>query len=366
MALSETARPYPSPVPLSEDQRALLQLVLERGQSYEDIGSLLGLQVEEVRARARDALTEIGGTDPDAEVGLTDYLLGQADPIGRADVARHLQGDGETRDLAGNLVAQLRLLAPGATLPELPESRSRRGRGPAPAPAPARADGGGVAGEAAAPGGFVSSLSRRQRQLIGALLAVGALVVAVVLIATGVFGGDDETTSGPSEPRGGNGAGQADTESGITRAVLTPQGGGEATGIAVFARVRNVPVLNINLQELEPTPPGQVYVIWLFGSEQRAFPLTQDQVPESGRLAGAAPIPIQLLAALQAGTFHSVDVSLASAAEVRTEVRSSAERGRLPAHIGESVLRGRIVGPGFTAGGGAEEPANGGGGSPEG
>ena len=83
-------------MPLQGDQRALLQLLCERGQSYEDISGLLGVPADEVRERARAALTEIGGSDPDADVGLTDYLLGQADPIGRADAVRRLQGDPET------------------------------------------------------------------------------------------------------------------------------------------------------------------------------------------------------------------------------------------------------------------------------
>src|SRR5919106_6798638 len=107
-------------MPLSADQRAMLQLLLERGQSYEDIASVLGVGVDEVRVRARAALTELGGTDPDAEVGLTDYVLGQADPIGRADAVRELQANPESRRLAEGLVERLRELAPDARLPELP------------------------------------------------------------------------------------------------------------------------------------------------------------------------------------------------------------------------------------------------------
>ena len=57
-------------MPLQGDQRALLQLLCERGQSYEDIAGLLGGPADEVRDRARAALTEIGGADPDAEVAL--------------------------------------------------------------------------------------------------------------------------------------------------------------------------------------------------------------------------------------------------------------------------------------------------------
>src|SRR4051812_47904572 len=116
----------------------MLQLLLEGGQGYDDIGSLLGIAPDEVRSRARSALTEIAGADPDAQVGLSDYLLGQADPIGRADAVRHLQGDPAANALAQRLVQNLRLLAPKAELPEIPEPRGgRRGTPPPPPPAPA-------------------------------------------------------------------------------------------------------------------------------------------------------------------------------------------------------------------------------------
>src|SRR5215211_7956121 len=114
------AKPYASDMPLPADQRAMLELMLERGQSYDDLASLLDLPSSEVRARARAALTELGGADPDRNVRLTDYLLGQADPIGRADAARHLKEDPEDHALAARLAASLQLLAPGAELPKLP------------------------------------------------------------------------------------------------------------------------------------------------------------------------------------------------------------------------------------------------------
>ena len=110
---------------ISEEQRSLLQLLLG-GQGYDDIGSLLGTSADEVRERARAALTEIGGADPDSDLALTDYLLGKADPIGRADAVRHLQNDPEANAMAQSIVGQLRLLAPGAELPEIPDPRGGR------------------------------------------------------------------------------------------------------------------------------------------------------------------------------------------------------------------------------------------------
>ena len=113
----------------------MLQLLLEGGQGYDDIGSLLGIAPDEVRSRARSALTEIGGADPDAQVGLSDYLLGQADPIGRADAVRHLQSDPEANALAQRLVQNLRLLAPRADAAGDPGAPRRPPGSPAASPA---------------------------------------------------------------------------------------------------------------------------------------------------------------------------------------------------------------------------------------
>src|SRR3954453_13944836 len=110
----------------------MLQLLLERGQSYDDLASILGVDVPEVRNRARAALTELAGADPDRNVGITDYLLGQADPIGRADAGRHLRDDPDALDRDTELTQKLRLLAPPAELPRLPgeERRPRPRRAP--------------------------------------------------------------------------------------------------------------------------------------------------------------------------------------------------------------------------------------------
>ena len=74
-------------MPLSEDSRTLLQLLLGRGKSYADISGLLGIDEAEVRERAGTALAEVDSSAPAPDPDLTDYLLGQADPITRADVS---------------------------------------------------------------------------------------------------------------------------------------------------------------------------------------------------------------------------------------------------------------------------------------
>src|SRR3954469_12924897 len=123
-------------MPLTADQQAMLQLLLERGQSYADLASLLGVDEAGVRTRARAALTELAGVDPDRNVGLTDYLLGQADPIGRADAVRHLKDGPDDRQRGGELSEPLRAMSPTAELPRLPgepRGSARRRRPPKPA-----------------------------------------------------------------------------------------------------------------------------------------------------------------------------------------------------------------------------------------
>ena len=146
----------------------------------------------------RAALTELGGSDPDAEVGLTDYLLGQADPIGRADAVRHLQSDPEAQALAQKIAAQLQLLAPDADLPQLPGRKAKRAKRPADADeprdpaatAPRAIPGSAGAGALAASARTRWDEHRQQSAII--LAAVAAVLIVGVLLLTGVIGGGDD------------------------------------------------------------------------------------------------------------------------------------------------------------------------------
>jgi hypothetical protein len=205
-----TSTPYAFLVALSADQQAMLQLLLERGQTYTDLASLLGVDEAEVRARARATLTELAGTDPDRKVGLTDYLLGQADPIGRADAVRHLKDDPADLELATEITQKIRLIAPAAELPRLPgEERRPRPRGAALSrlplpdrlrrrrPADETAEGGPGAA-ATTQRGPRTTLSRRQTQLAVGLGSGVVLVVMIVLGIAGVFSGGGDDANAPS------------------------------------------------------------------------------------------------------------------------------------------------------------------------
>jgi hypothetical protein len=339
-------------VALTDEQRAMLQLLLEGGQSYEDIGSLLGITPEEVRSRARAALTEIGGADPDAQVPISDYLLGHADPIGRADAVRHLQSDPEANALAERLVAQLRLLAPKAQLPEIPPARGGRRAAAPPPPPPPEAPRAPGAPPPSAPGPAAggpsirervggalggSGPSRRQSQIAVGIGAGALLIIVVVLAVSGVFGsGDDDGDGG-----GATATATAAANEDLTMVNLAPLGGdSSAQGQAVFARVEDQPVLQINLTGLQQAGKGETYIVWLYNSDAVAFPLARDQANQQGNLTGAAPVPQEIVPLVP--QFGCIDVSLASSRETAAALQQAAQGQTLPRHSGQSVLRGEI------------------------
>ncbi len=345
-------------MPLSDDQKAMLQLVLQHGQSYEDIGALQGLEVREIRSSARAALTELGGQDPDREVGLTDYLLGQADPIGRADVARQLQADSGTRDLAERLAAQLRLIAPGAELPDLRGGGTAAPAKRAPAPA-SKAASSAVTGpdpatsaSTAAPASTGSRLSERlagrRSQMIAGLAGATALVVVAVLAIAGVFGGGGDSTA--SDKNSGNGKTQTASNQGPPRAQLDAQDGSDAKGVAVLGQVKRVPTLQVTAFNLAPTKGPESYAIWL-RSSQTAIPLGRTKVTKTGRMQVRLPLPSQLLQFIGDRTLTDVDVSLAQDAAFEAEVKRARNSKKLPQFFGKSILSGRIVGSGLNPAG---------------
>ncbi len=311
----------------------MLQLLLERRQSYEDIASLLGIGIDEVRARARGALSEVAGTDPDREVALTDYLLGQADPIGRADAARHLAADPAANELAAKIEAKLRLLAPGARLPEIP-----------PAPAPRRAqDDPSAATRPVASGGRSApgSISGRQRWLIAALLAGVAVVAVLALIVGGAFDGGGSDSNAAAKGSGPTAA--ADGQ--VTKAVLRPLGDSAGKGVALFARVRKVPVIQVQTLGLDPLAKGQTYYVWLYKSENLALRVGGFVVDEKGRAVTQLKVPNEAVALVANGTFKKIDVTLTADADYRAALATARKQKTLPALTGTSVMRGEITGP---------------------
>jgi hypothetical protein len=92
---------------LNDGQRAVLQLLLRQGKSYDDIARLLKSEPGSIRTRARGAVAAVG---PDAgEIGderrdeISDYLLGQQTASQRAATREYLRDSTPGRSWACRL-----------------------------------------------------------------------------------------------------------------------------------------------------------------------------------------------------------------------------------------------------------------------
>jgi hypothetical protein len=314
-------------MPITPDQQATLQLLLERGQDYSDLARLLGVDEDEVRARARAALTELGGADPDRNVGLTDYLLGQADPIGRADASRHLREHADDHALATTIAARLRDLFGDAELPRLP-GEPRRGRAPrrtAAAERPRRSD--------------------SQSRLIFILGGGAVLVIAGVLAIAGAFGGDGSDGDSTSAS-----ATTTSTASGDGRAVpvqLHPEPGSDAGGVVVFGlATAEDPFIEFQVRKLEPATNETAYVLWFLSRGDAGFPLpTPLPVQPDGTLSDRISVPPEILAFIQQAS--TVAIALNDRKQLDHDINQAVRSGQGALDFpGGTVLSARITGRG--------------------
>lgn len=333
-------------MPLSEDSRALLQLLLGRGKSYADISGLLGTDEDDVRRRAGQALAEVDPSVSAPDPELTDFLLGQADPIARAEVSRRIDSDPALADEVDALNSQLRLLFPGADLsrPGQPKSKPKpapSGTGTA-SPSPTVGTGDPTA-DAKHPG--LPEITSHQRRLIALLLGGALLAVVLILLLTGVFGGsgDDGNSNGNGTASGSNGD--------QTIAVLNPTGDEQGTGQVRFGVSQENFAADIQISELTPTAQNQRYAIWLYGATG-AFPFAVSKVGESGNLSSVQPLTNLLLCPVANDVFPEVRLTRVKLGEFNRSLRKATAGGdanlQFPEFVGTTVLEGQLVMPAAT------------------
>lgn len=298
-------------MPLNDEQKALLRLLAQRDESYEDIGALMGLSVEQVRSRVREALAALNG---------------EAEAAGVPPPPRTAPAPPQE---------------PAPRAPEPVRAATPRGKAPAPQPGhPARS---------ARPSlrrlrGLALPRDRRRRlELAGGALAV----ILLVLFATGLVnidGGGGSKSGNATKPTARSEAtGGANAK--LTQAALKPVNGGEAIGRALFGRVNKGVVLQVVAQGLAASPPGKSYAVWLYRSPKVVLRVGAVKVGKSGGIAARFPIPTELLAYVAGGAFKQIDVSLASDAAYSAAVARAKRARRLPPYMGTDVLRGDITGP---------------------
>lgn len=357
-------------MPLTDSQKALLQLFLEGGQDYAQAAALLDLDRDGAANRARDAVEALSPGSPALPPPVGDWLLGQADTIAEADAIAAVRRDPDLRRRAVAVASGMRLVFPEAHIPDVPPSDSsspplsspptsqRQARAEPSTPAtpatpavpppdvepPLRQDSGSGGTEGFRPpsanretgslsagvAARVGSTTRAIRQKPRFAILAGASIVLLIAVVLGVtLLGGDETDRAGSE---GNGT--------ATLVPLAPvDDRGKSTGQAVVVAANDAAIVQLSASGLAPTGPGESYVLWLYRNPEQAYPLARDAVGDSGKLTGPAPVPRGLDPSY--GTYGCLELTLASTDEIEAALKRVAKSGTGPS-VGSTVLRGEI------------------------
>ena len=293
---------------LSAEQRAILELVLQQGQSYGALADMLSMREERVRELAHDALIHLAPiTAPKVEEDwrgqIADYVLGQQSGPESTATRGHLRRSEQARTWTGSLLDSLETLYGEAALPTIPSPSRERERGRRAAPARAERPARELSPEAQ------DALRRRRRLTI--MGAAAALLLFVVLVwPVGVLtGGDDDEGDGGTPAAGDT---QADGD-----------GSGGPQGIAIVADRNGERQVIVQAAGLDPSRQREAYEVWLYNSPEDAMSLGAQVTDAQGSYQGAGPLPEDF------AKYGFIDVS-------REPINDDGK------HSGESVLRGKL------------------------
>ena len=309
---------------LPPDQRAVLDLVLQRGRSYDDIARLLAIDRAGVRARALEAFDGIGpdtGLAPEARALITDYLLGQL-PERVAEQTRDRLAESPYERAWARMIASELATVASKPLPEIPDGKPR-----AKAPASDTTDAPASVGDKPPPSeqrrSERPSRSGRRRvprptdrpssRLGGAIfLGLGAIVVVVVVVVLlVVLSGPSSSnhTSTTSALAGGTATQPSTATTGTTSGTTTgttstgakiigqvnmnpPSGKGSAKGVAFIVQASSA--LGVIIQASGLTPNSHnAYAVWLSNSpaDSKRVGFVNQAVGKNGRLQTGGQLP---------------------------------------------------------------------------
>ncbi len=309
---------------LSDDQKAMLRLLAQREQGYEDIAALMGLSVEEIRAKVKDALAQL------EDEGVAPPPLPHDPPSVAEPRPEAAEEPAPAEKVEPEPPPQPPREEKSEPNPSQPPRRPAK-RPPSPRPRVSLPKSGGA------------------RAAIAAGVAV--VVALIVVLAVSGGGGDDGGATTAAAAAGTEAAPSATpaANSQLTQAVLSPVNGGGGSGVAIFGRIKKNVVLQVEAKGLDPSPSGSSYTVWLYKSPKLALRIGSVNVPKSGGIAAQFPLPTELLSYVASGAFDQIDVSLTSNSAYEAEIAKAKKEKRLPAYTGEDVLRGPITGKAIEA-----------------
>jgi hypothetical protein len=336
---------------LPPDQRAVIDLVLRRGRSYDDIARLLSIDRAGVRARALAAFDGIGpdtGLAPESRALITDYLLGQLPDRVAEQTRERLAESPYERAWAGVLASELAPIA-SKPLPEIPDGRARASapatddelRTEKPAETPSRRQT-GARRPIAQDGRRVPRPTDRPSSRRGGaifLLVGAAVVIVLVVVLIFVIGGGSSKhsstgTSAKAATTGTTTAASSTTPAttGTTSAKVIaqvnlnpPSGTGTAKGVAFIVKAGSANGIVIEAQGVAPNSHN-AYAVWLSNTptDSTRVGFVTPGVGKNGRLQTGGALP--------ANAAHYKDVLLT------LETQSS------PKTPGTVVLEGQLKG----------------------
>jgi len=256
---------------LPPDQRAALDLLLLRGQSYEEISAVLDISVPAVRARALAACEALAPGEAAAlelqRLGeVVDLVLGQVRPPDAASLRAEIAIAPPERAFATALGTALRSIG-GAALPSFAaDDGAAEGPPTSAAPPPSSRRGGAI------------------------LLGLLALVIAGGAAAFLLLRGEDEPPSRKATTTARTGA-DASAPRVVGQVTLRAvRQGNPARGVGQFLRQGGNQALALVGIGLSRRRAG--YSLWLYDSPEKTVWLGNTQpVARSGRLSAIAPLP---------------------------------------------------------------------------
>jgi hypothetical protein len=256
---------------LSAEQRAIVELVLQQGKSYEELAGMLGMPEPRVRELARDALVELAPVtadrvEEDWRGQLADYVLGQQAGPEATATKGHLRRSEPARSWTRSLVDSLEQLYPNGSMPAIPEGeRGRATRRAAPPPAQAS-------------DGDAGAAPVKRRRLLAAAGVFAALVLAAILVwPVGVLTGGDD--GGDESQAAGTSGGAQEGASAQTR------------GQAIIAQQTGRPQIIVTATGLPPSTQRSAYQVWLYNSEQDRRSIGAQVTDAQGNLQAGGPLP---------------------------------------------------------------------------
>jgi hypothetical protein len=282
---------------LAPDQRAVVQLVLQRERSYAQIAELLKISEDAVRARAHAGLSALA---PEVELPadkvaqVADFLLGQQNGKPRQSTRKLLREDEGARAWAE---AVRERLADVGEVPEVPPSPTSTQADdvaaaaglaepakPAPRPRPMREGRRPVADTEPEPAGSSSRLG-------GALLIGGAvLAIVVVVLALFVFKGDDDKDS-PSKAGASASATATPTATPQQVGQIALKGvGSKASGVMTLYAAQGQLAFTLQGAKVPKNKANEAYAVWFTtpggGSQRLGF---AQPVTANGQLGTTGP-----------------------------------------------------------------------------